>query len=350
MGGAVSASRTDIIWLFDIDFIGTSLSSREIKELERSMVTNDPAEPLYRESFGWVYYGEALPGCRRFFFDSLKLKDISGVRCCTLLVRPENGAGVFSIWQRFGKEINPFEARQRDVYDQAIPHLRQLIGVEIKPPDRMFPFIAVTVDSDDLAKYTEDHAEELGKLFTGYFEEDEKGCLIESMRKNLSKRRYERLFLRWTDVLAVYSLSIEEDQQEKSMLRAVQLYETCILVSRLCKNLSHEANDVSSWLRFAPLRPWAADRVLSSFIRIEGQFVVAPPVQSVEAARLLSGAYRSFGIEDMIEGARNSCQFLENRWHWGKMQFLVALGVLTYLLDKLEVFKWVAKYILRTSD
>jgi hypothetical protein len=349
MGGSVSALRTDIIWLFDIDFIGTSLSAREMTELERGMVINDPAAPLYRESFGWVYYGDALPGCRRFFFDSSKLKDISDVRCCTLLVRPENGAGVFSIWQRFGKESDPLEERQKNLYDQAIPHFRELMGVEIKPPDRVYPFITVTVDADDVAKYTEDHAEELGKLFTGYFEEDEKGYLIESMRNNLSKRRYERLFLRWTDVLAVYSRSVQEDQQEKSMLRAVQIYETCILVSRLCQNLSHEANAVSSWLRFAPLRPWAADRVLSSFLTIEGQFVVAPPVQSVEAARLLSGAYKSFGIEDMIKAAKSSCQFLENRWQWGKAQFLVALAVLTYLLDKLEVFKWVAKNVLRTS-
>jgi hypothetical protein len=339
----MNALRTDIISLFDIDFKGNSLSAREMEKLKLRAVTNHPAEELYSESFDWVYYGDTLPGCRRFFFEPSESTPISSIRCCTLLVRPENSAGVLSIWQTFGADIDPLLERQKNLYDQAIHWLRNVMGLEIKDPDRVYPFIALRLDTDDVAKYTEDNAEELGKIFTGYFEEDEKEYLIEIMSNNLSKRWYERLFLRWTDVLAVYNRCISADQQEKSMLRAAQIYETCILVSRVCQNLSEEANTVSSWLRFAPLRPWSVDRILISFIKIEDQFVVAPPVQSVEAGRLLSGAYKSFGIDDIVRGARSSCQFLENRWQWGKTQFLVALGVLTYLLDKLEIFNWIAR-------
>ncbi len=339
----MQALRTDIISLFDIDFKKTTLGVREMEYLRRCAITNDPVQDLYITSFEWVFYGENLPGCERFFFDASKFGAVTNIECCTLIVRPENGAGVFSIWQTFGRDTNPFLQRQTNLYELFIPLVEKLLGTEIDAPDRVYPFVSLTVDTDDVAKYSDDNAEELGKIFTGYFEEDEKAYLLEIMRSNLSKRRYERLFVRWTDVLAIYSRSMDKDQQKKTMLRAAQIYETCILLSRLCKNLSEEADGVSSRL-WRP-KPRATDRILMSLLEIERQFVVAPPVQSVEAGNLLSGAYKSFGMDNVIGGARSSCQFLERRSQWVKAQFLVVIGVLAYLLDKLEVFKWIAKHL-----
>jgi predicted esterase len=337
--------KTDIISFFDIDFKKTSLHSRDLLRLKSRAITDRDAAELYEEAFGWIYYGSALPGCQRIFYRPSQAAHSPTFKCCTLLVRPANGAGVLSIWSSFGPDIDPFTERQRDLYADFIPWVKDVLGQDMKTPDRVYPFVTLTVDSDDLADYTLTNTEELGKIFTGYFEEDEREYLVELMKNNLSKRRYERLFLRWTDVLAIYSSRIGTEQQEKTMLRAAQLYETCILVNRLCKNLSDEADALSSKLRFPLPRPWSTDRILKSFLEIERQFLVAPPVQSVEAGGLLNGTYKSFGIDDVLGGARNSCQFLESRFQWSKTQFLVTLGLLAYLLDKFEVFKCIAQQL-----
>jgi hypothetical protein len=136
---------------------------------------------------------------------------------------------------------------------------------------------------------------------------------------------------------------VDDEDLEKTMLRAVQVYETCILVRRLLRNLSDDADRLSSRL-LLPL-PWAVDRITRAFMRVERQFIVAPPVQSVEAERLLRAAYGSFGIEAIVGGARNSIGFLERRYQWSKTQFFVALGVLTYLLDKLKLFDVISRWL-----
>ena len=66
-----------------------------------------------------------------------------------------------------------------------------------------------------------------------------------------------------------------------------------------------------------------------------------PPVQSVEGERLLRIAYRSFGIDALVESTRQSCEFLERRFQWVKTQLSVTVSIFTYLLDKLvDIFKY----------
>ena len=352
-GATLDILRTDVISLYDVDFRGERLRPSDVSTIGRMsedpgigrlnllmaefMRSGDPvAQPrreqkssivrLYEESYEWVYYGSALPGCRRFILPAPE--GVPNAACSALLLRPENGAGVYSVWQTFEGPQDPLSLKQNawDLANECLASLGRL-GISVKEPERQYPFLAVRVDTDDIATYTEAHAEELGRIFTGNFERDERGYLIDCMKRNISKRNYERLFIRWTDVLALYDRRVDEREQVLTMLRAVQLYETCILARRVFRNLSQEADSLSSRL-FLPF-PWPVKRILTSFQLAEKQLVVGPPVQSVEAERILREAYKDFGIKEVVENARNSCGLLESRFQWAKTQSLVALGVIT---------------------
>jgi hypothetical protein len=358
--------RTDVISLYDVDFRGERLRASDISTIQNLSLDSgigrlnllrgeimSPRDPyqqrrmeqefaiarLYEESYRWVCYGSALPGCRRFILPPPP--EVPYAACATLLLRPENGAGVYSVWQTFERPHDPLDLKQNswDLVGECIASLKSL-GIGIKEPERQYPFLGVRVDTDDIATYTEAHAEELGRVFTGNFERDERGYLVDYMKNNISKRDYERLFIRWTDVLALYARTVDEREQVLTMLRAVQLYETCILARRIFRNLSEEADAKSSRL-FLPF-PWSVTRILNSFQWAERQFVVAPPVQSVESERILKEAYKGFGIEEIVKSARNSCGLLETRFQWAKTQFLVALWVITFLLDKVKIFDLIA--------
>lgn len=330
-----------MISLFDIDFRADRIGPSHLDALRRKAGRPD-IDALYNESFAWVYYGSSLPGCRRFNFPPPE--GISGARCASLLIYPEYGAAIYSVWQTFTDGQDPLRWKQEawnmgEGCTSWLPHF----GLEIKEIERQYPFVAVRVDRKDMAAYCTEHALELGRIFTGNYERDEDAYLLKLMEGNISRRNYERLFVRWTDVLAVYGEQVGDNEQEKTMLRAVQIYETCILVRRLLRNLSDDADRLSSRLLVSV--PWAVDRITRSFLQVESQLVVAPPVQSVESERLLRAAYGSFGIESIIQGARNSIGFLDRRHQWSKTQFLVALGVLTYLLDKLDLFGVFARWL-----
>lgn len=336
--------RTDMISIFDIDFRSDRIGPASLDALGKE-AGRPEIDALYDESFAWVYYGESLPGCRRFNYPPPE--GVTGARCASLLMNPAHGAAVYSVWQTFRGGEDPLRWKQEawDMEARFTAWLRRF-DLEIKEIERQYPFVAVRVDQDDVVAYCSEHALELGRLFTGNFERDDDSYLLGLIECNISRRNYERLFMRWTDVLAVYDGRVGDEDQEKTMLRAVQIYETCILARRILRNLSDEADRLSSRLSrsLVPI-PWEVDRVTRQFLRVESQLIVAPPVQSVEAERLLRAAYGSFGIGAIVEGARNSINFLDRRFQWSKTQFLVAIGVLAYLLDKLKVFDSVARWL-----
>lgn len=78
---------------------------------------------------------------------------------------------------------------------------------------------------------------------------------VSAENNNVSRRRYERLYARWTDALAVYSNSVAESEYEKTLLRAVQLFENCIILRRLLVNADHRVANISSTLSFYRPRP-----------------------------------------------------------------------------------------------
>jgi hypothetical protein len=67
--------------------------------------------------------------------------------------------------------------------------------------------------------------------------------------------------------------------------------------------------------------------------------MISPPVQAVEAQRLVDEAYRSFGLQRILEAARNDAEMLEHRHQWSRALFVGGLGVLVFLADKLRAFE-----------
>jgi hypothetical protein len=80
---------------------------------------------------------------------------------------------------------------------------------------------------------------------------------------------------------------------------------------------------------------------LTQFWSAEKDFVAAPPVQSVEAERLLRTAQEQFGIGNMVRATKESVDFLERRYQWSKTQLLAVTGVLIFILDKVLPIKYI---------
>jgi hypothetical protein len=252
---------------------------------------------------------------------------------------------VFSVWQTVRDGTDPLEVKQR-TWDSGDPYQElSRLNLGIIENDREYPFIGIRARTDDLDAFCKDNAVHLGRVFTGNYEDEETRRLEEyvSAENNVSRRKYERLYIRWTDALAVYSNSVDERKYEETFLRAVQLFETCIILRRLLDNVGKRMDNVSSTLSFYRPRPWAVQKVLQSVKDFQRQFVDAPSIWSLEADRLLAAAYKNFGIYEMFEATNRGCDLMEKRFLWAKTQLFVAIGVATYLLDKLKLFGLIAK-------
>ncbi len=252
---------------------------------------------------------------------------------------------MFSVWQTITDGTDPMDLKRR-TWDPGDPY-RELDRLElgIVENDRQYPFIAIRARTGDLDAFCKDNATDLGRVFTGNYEDEEPRYLDQyvNAENNISRRRYERLYVRWTDALAVYSDSVDESEYEKTLFRAVQLFENCIILRRLLDNADRRVEEISSTLSFYRPRPWAVQKVLQSVRDFQCQFVDAPPIWSLEASRLLATTYKSFGIPDRFEATNRGCNVMEKRFHWAKTQLFVSIGVATYLLDKFKLFELIAR-------
>lgn len=321
--------RIDRISLFDLDFKGGGIPSKFLERLNSIDQLKAKPSRLYAESFNWVFYGPSLPGCERFTF--APESSIQNIKGGSVLINRDYGVGVYSVWQTFNADVSPQYVKH---YERP-PDFRKIFSSSgVEEIERNYPFIGILLKTFDFGKYCTEHAVELGQVFTGNLENEDNAQLEAYIRENLSRREYERFFLRWTEGLGVYG-NIEEEKYEKTLFRAVQIFETCILVRRLLRNITKSANDLSGRLSVVTPRPWAVNRLLEAFLQIQRVLVTGPPVQSVEGERLLRSAYHSFGIDALVDSTRQSCDFLERRFQWVKTQLLVAIGIVTYFLDKL---------------
>ncbi len=328
--------RTDIISLFDLDFRGERIRPTDIDRLRAASRPAD-IDRLYRESFTWMFYGEVLPGFLRFSFPGKG--DMPTDRGSSLLLSSENGIGVYAVWRAFDGAADPLEVKHQawQLSREALQVLDAL-GLDIDDVERHYPFVGVRVPSNDVAAYSAAHAEALGRLFTGGYENEEDQYLRAYVETNISRRRYERLLIRWTEAVGIYGQDVEQATYERTLFRGVQLFEICILIRRLLNNINRRVDALAPSITAFRPRPWEVNKVLQRFRSLERSFLVVPPVASVEAERLLRAAYEGFGIPRMVDATRRSCDFLEHRFQWAKTQLLVALGVLTYVLDKLKAF------------
>src|SRR6266849_4088324 len=336
--------RIDLVSLFDLEFRNDRVSRADLTKLSGAHGNQD-LENLYLESRNWVFGREPIPSLGRFCFPpSARLAHAKGN---SILVSPEYGAGVFSVWQTITEGTDPLELKRR-TWDSGDPYREvNSLDLGIVENDREYPFVAIRARTGDLDTFCKDNATDLGRVFTGNYEDEGLRFLDQyvNAENNISRRRYERLYVRWTDALAVYSNSVNEHEYEKTLFRAVQLFENCIILRRLLDNADRRVQEISSTLSFYRPRPWAVQKVLQSVRDFQRQFVDAPPIWSLEASRLLATTYKSFGIGDRFEATNRGCDLMEKRFQWPKTQLFVSLGVATYLLDKLKLFDVIAKIL-----
>jgi hypothetical protein len=210
----------------------------------------------------------------------------------------------------------------------------------------------LTVDTD-VSQYIRDNAADLGALLPGGMEHEEEDFLKRPiLNDNLSRRSYERLYITWTDALAVYSGMgeiAEEGQPETikdlTFFRALQIFETCIITRRILRTMGDEIDGAYSSLRAWRPRPWKVNALVESLIRIRRDLITSPPIQSIEAARLLSAAYAAFGIEPLAESIAERTRLMDTRFQWSKTQFLAGIAILGFVLDKLHFYDLINKHL-----
>ena len=333
--------RIDLISLFDLEFHKDRVSEVDLRKLKDAH-SNQGLEDLYLESRNWVFGREPIPSLRRFCFPPCE--GLAHSKGNSIMVSPEHGAGVFSVWQTITDGRDPLEFKRR-TWDSGDPY-RELdsLDLDIVENDREYPFMAIRAKTGDLDAFCKDNAADLGRVFTGNYEDEDLRYLDQyvNAENNVSRRRYERLYVRWTDALAVYSNSVDESEYEKTLFRAVQLFENCIILRRLLDNADRRVEEISSTVSFYRPSPWAVQKVLQSVRDFQRHFVDAPPIWSLEASRLLATTYKSFGIDARFEATNRGCDLMEKRFQWAKTQLFVSIGVVTYLLDKLKLFDLLA--------
>jgi hypothetical protein len=223
------------------------------------------------------------------------------------------------------------------------------LGLVPSEVERQYPFVSIRINAEDLEQFCAANALEIGALYTGNLEHERSSRLSDHWKASISWREYEVLLIRWTEALGIYRARIDGKENdalyELTLFRAVQLFEACILLRRWLRRLSEEADSVAADTTWYRPRPWAVNQLLASFAKFERDFVVSPPVQSVEAEALLRKAFMAFGIPAMVDSTRRTCELLERRHQWAKTQFLVGVAVLSFLLDKFKVFEAISHHL-----
>ena len=184
--------RMDLISLFDLEFHNDKVSPADLRKL-RDAHGHQDLENLYAESRNWIFGREPLSGLERFCFASSKRLAYSNGS--SILVSPEHGAGVFSVWQTIADGSDPLKFKQH-VWESGDPYQQVTqLNLDIVESDREYPFLAVRVPTGDLDTFCRENATYLGRLFTGNYEDEEARYLEEYVKveNNISRRRYERI-------------------------------------------------------------------------------------------------------------------------------------------------------------
>jgi hypothetical protein len=339
-------------------------------------VDEDPALSLlaldYKQSEPWLWYqsewlgaGEApLFRQRRRLF----LAAPSGhpeVRGLQVLLLPERGVGVATVWISDERWRSPWDAKNSlwgrgDYWAELLAPTGLLTETGLSS-ERNYVFLAVRVDAPDLTDVCRDEAAAVASWFTGGYEHEslERELDLVSAESNMSRRSYERLFMRWTDALALYNLDTVRSDFARDKLRrgealphpdfdrdyrlvrcrAAQLFEHCILARRIFRTDGRRIAKLStktSVVRSAPVvsNNWRqANTALSSFSQAEFEMVTAPPVRSVEAGDLIRAAIEHCGIPTLVDDTHRGYDLLERRLQWVRGQWLAVIAVCAFIAN-----------------
>jgi hypothetical protein len=337
--------RIDVVSIFDLRFDGADRIPWQL------VSADDPHSRLasrLTESFSWVFYGDDIDGFRLYDLTSA----VPGCAGAALRVNPQSRVGAFMIWRAHDGNADPHKLKSsawdESGYDSAI---LDTVFRNLRV-DRIYPFLAIQLDTDpdQLDAAVQARAEELGRLLTGGLEGERPATLKQYIEADLSRRSYEKLFLRWTEALAVYS-RLDKDLYERCMFRAAQLFEHCILAQVSLVSIIEHMDRFSRRLMVVTPSNWFRSRELfTALATTETTFIIYPRTQSVEANRLLAAAQDQFGLAAFLSSAKSKGAEVREQFEWAKTQTLALIAVLTYLLDKIigwdHVKHWVAALFL----
>lgn len=327
----VQLIRTDIVSLLDLRFAGVRQLPRRSSRSSKAL---DPSHILARleESFSWLFYGEQLRD-----FELLDIPvSIPHSRGAALRINRRLGIGTYILWRRYDGDSDPHAlkaaawARTEEDLGSLDPFFEEL------RVERFYPFVSIEADTDNIDDFATANAEEIGRILTGDLEGERPATLRRYIETDLSLRSYEKLLVRWTEALVLYSRMQSEQKYEECMFRAVQVFEHCILARVSLLALAGQMEQFLRRLAVVTPTKWFKSRdLLATFSNVEETFVMYPHVQSVEADRLISGAHAQFGLDKVLASAKAKQSELREQLEWAKAQTLGLLAFITYLLDKI---------------
>lgn len=264
-----------------------------------------------------------------------------------LALQPELGLGVLTYWKPLsGGGSDPPVTNEVDVINEKLwageyqDHLVDMVeqwGLNYDRVGRILTLLSIQVDTDDLDEFISVHAADIGRLFTGNQEDEPTEQLSAYARQgNLSGRRFERAFVRWTDALAVYDSTTE--LMDAATMRLVRLVESGILLRRLLREVAYEAEQTMRQIRAwtppvlgEPIK--RAERLRVTLSDAELNTSVAPPVHSVEGERLMTKTLEAFDVPRLLEDVRASIAELERRLEWHRLRWFAFIGVVAFVAN-----------------
>ena len=309
------------------------------------VVDGDEFERQMEEGSGWLFYGHRFTDEHR---RSQRLEAVygrapEGLDGVRLAVAPSLGLGVLTTWRSL-PQVDSFDAALVAKREAADHHhqreLRRLVeswGLRWATVGRITSLLVVQVDSDDLSQVVATHAAEVGALLTGNMEDERPDLLAaHATDTNISGRRYERVYLRWTDALAVYDRTT--DEASVASMRIARLVETGLLMRRLLSEAAFETETIAQ-----NLDPWTLPWLSPTTTRVESlrQLLadaelttsVAPPTHSIEGEHLLARAMDAFEIPRLLAIVNRSLAELDRRLEWRRLRWLAGAALIVFLTN-----------------
>jgi len=342
--------RLDVLSIFDLAVD----SDKEAEQLAGLLSAENPKESrmrgLLNDSYDWIFYEDQYEGFALYDISHLKRSE----ETVGMIVRFNRTThiGTYTVWRKYIGQVDPLERKKRSWDDaQADVAALEELCPEVRV-ERQYPFIALELRHENLKEACQNSREYLGRIFTGDHENERSEVLRSYIDRDLSQRSYELLLIRWTEALAVYSHIDNQEFYEKCFLRAMQVFEHCILGRATLRSIEEKARALAQRLanQFFVLTPaiWAEEhRVETWFLEAEQIFAASPKVQSVEADRLVSRADIEFGIAKAVLAAKAQVENVRSQAQWAKAQTLAAIGVATYVIDKLIGWETLRNAVLR---
>ena len=261
-----------------------------------------------------------------------------GVR---LAVQPSLGLGVITIWTPlggFGSEAPVVELRREAAQNQdALVEVVEAWGLDWDHVGRIMTLAAVRLDTHDLDDLVAVNARDVGALFTGNLEDEHPARLAAYARdENISGRRYERIYLRWSDALALYDQTTAE--AVPACMRVARLAETGILTRRLEREVAFATEQVMRGIRPWTL-PWLsrstrqAEHLRQTLADVDLMVSVVPPTHSIEGEHLVARTLEAFEIPKLHANLRGALAELDRRLEWQRAKWLAGLAILAFLIN-----------------